>query len=255
MSSTTSGGARSLERGLRALSLFTSERAEWTVRALAEELEIPLASTYRIVAALEAAGFLQRARSNEPYRLGLAPLRLGSMVLAGLDIRTAALPVMQRLAQEVGETALLVVPRGASVVCIENVQGTFPIRPRSLAIGERMPYNAGAIAFAVLAHLSDAELAAAFSQPFPRLTDNTLVDRRAIERRCRGVRDTGVAMSRGDVVLGTAAVAAPIFAGDGSPVAGALGITGIEERIVNVEDAVRDAAFEITQSLGGQRPL
>src|SRR5690606_13329207 len=102
--------------------------------------------------------------------------------------------------------------------------------------------------------LTDDDLESALSQPFPKLTKQTLTDRKRLERRCREIRDAGVATSRGDVVEGTAAVAAPVFAGNGAPVAGAIGITGIEERLQGVEQAVRDAAREVTTSLGGQHP-
>ncbi len=47
-----------------------------------------------------------------------------------------------------------------------------------------------------------------------------------------------------------AAVTAPIFTGTSAHAAGAIGITGIEERIVDLEEVVSEGALGISRSLG-----
>src|SRR5215472_4642812 len=52
------GMVRSLDRGLRILTLFDEGQAEWSINAISNALDLPLASTYRIVNTLIAQGFL-----------------------------------------------------------------------------------------------------------------------------------------------------------------------------------------------------
>lgn len=233
------------------LNLFTDIKPDWTVTEMADELAVPLASAYRIVRVLERFGYLDRQRPSGSLRLGLPLLRLGSVVLARLDVREAARPIMRRLAVDLGETALLMVPLAHAAVCIENVEGTYPIRPRSISIGEQMPYNAGALPLALLAFLPEEDQDRVFSSPLPRLSPGTLCDLEHLRARCEQIRATGISYSEGEVVPGTAAIASPVFASGDGPVMASIGLTGLTERIVGFDDATRAAARELTSRLGG----
>lgn len=247
------GKVRGLDRGLRLLSLFTLEDRDWAVREMAEALDIPLSSTYRIVRTLEAEGFLESADSRGSYRLGLRLLHLGFVVYSKLDVRQVALPVMQRLAEEVGETVVLMIPRRQYAVCVENVEGTYPIRPKSIAVGERRHYNCGAVALALLAYLPAEHREEILEEPLPRLTDFTLTSEEQISARCESIRESGVSYSRNEVFLGTAAVASPVFDAQ-AEVAAAVALTGVVERIVDLEETIRMAAREISAALGWTAP-
>ncbi|HZD01616.1 MAG TPA: IclR family transcriptional regulator [Actinomycetes bacterium] len=244
-------GARSLERALEMLRLFAEVKPEWKVSELSRQLEVPLASAYRIVRVLERSRYLDRPHPGAPLRLGLPFLRLGSIVLARLDIREVARPIMRGLATDLGETALLMVPFAHAAVCIENVEGTYPIRPRSIAIGEQMPFNAGAVPLAIFAFLPEAEQDRVLASPLPRIAESTLTDPERLRERCRHIRATGISYSEGEIVPGTAAIASPIFTSGDGEVAGSVGLTGLTERIVRFDDTIRSAAKEITRRLGG----
>lgn len=247
------GKVRGLDRGLRVLSLFIMQDRDWSVKEMAEALDIPLASTYRIVRTLEAAGFLDSAHLRGSYRLGLRLLHLGFVVYSKLDVRQVALPRMKRLAEEVGETVVLMIPRRQYAVCVENVEGSYPIRPRSIAVGERRHYNCGAVALALLAYLADEHREEILKEPLPRLTEYTLTSVDKVRERCSLIRETGVSYSKGEVFLGTAAVASPIFDARGGVVA-AVALTGVVERIVDLDDTIRAAAQDISEALGWTPP-
>lgn len=247
------GKVRGLDRGLRVLSLFTLEDRDWSVKEMAEALGIPLSSTYRIVRTLEAEGFLDSADSRGAYRLGLRLLHLGFVVYSKLDVRQVALPAMERLAEEVGETAVLMIPRRQFAVCVENVEGSYPIRPKSIAVGERRHYNCGAVALALLAYLPSEHREEILKEPLPRLTEHTLTSVGKIRERCGSIRETGVSYSKGEVFLGTAAVASPVFDARGDVVA-AVALTGLVERIVDLDATIKPAAREISVALGWTPP-
>jgi DNA-binding IclR family transcriptional regulator len=170
--------------------------------------------------------------------------------LDGLDLREVAGPVMRRLVDVTGETAVLLVPHRTDAVCILQVEGSSPIRPRSVRIGDRVPYNAGAAPLAILAFLPPEERQLIIDNGFPALTSLTIVDPLTLRDRCADVVRSGVAYSRGEAILGTAAVAAPIFDAVDDRIAASIALTGIEAKIVDMEAAVMQAASEISRQLG-----
>lgn len=246
------GTVRALDRGLDILRLFTRERAQWTISELAEEARVPLASAYRLIATLERAGYLERTRPRGPLRLGLRLLYLGSVVQSGIDVREVVRPHMRSLATEAGDTTVLAIPGEHSVVCVEHVDGTYPIRPRSLAVGDHLPYHAGAISLVLLAHLSSDRLRALLEREIDAAKDWASVER--IEARCAAIRTDGIAYSEGEIVSGTAALAVPLF-GAGHRLDGALALTGIIDRFAlsrrpHLESLLRRVGDVCSRQLG-----
>lgn len=236
------------------LTLFSDDHRELTVGEISRELDIPLASAYRTVHTMERRGFLERSGATGPYRLGMRLLHLGRLVHQRLDLREVARPVMVRLAADVGETAVLMVPHPDCVVCVENVEGSSPIRPRSITVGERRAYNGGAAGLAVLAFLPDEQRDRIINHHLEPITPRTVTDADAVRARCEEIRRSGVSYSEGEVIEGTAAVAAPIFAAEADEVVGSISLTGIVPRIAGLEDTLRAAAAEISAALGVEDP-
>lgn len=230
------------------------EKTEWTVSEIDRALHIPPASGYRIVQSLERSRFLQRSPTGSGFRLGFEAVRLADLVLGGLDIREAARPIMRELAREVGETIILLVPGLDVAVCIEAVEGLSPIRPQSLRIGQHVSYNAGAGPMTILSYLPEAARNRIISSNLPKLTDRTIVKPSELRARCQQIVRDGVTSSRSEMIARTLAVAAPIFAADGSPIAGAIALTGIDDgvgRLPSLRSRIVAAAREITNKLGG----
>src|SRR5207244_1968002 len=72
---------------------------------------------------LQALDMVEAGSRPGTYRLGWRLLRLGSAVIARLDERQAALPVMERIHERTGETVFLCVRRGDDAVGIERLDG------------------------------------------------------------------------------------------------------------------------------------
>jgi DNA-binding IclR family transcriptional regulator len=239
-----------LDRGLRILEMFSAADTALTVAEIAKRGDIPTASAYRIVHTLERRGYLRRDQPQGPLKLGLPLLRLSWLVQQSLDVRSAAQPVMHRLASEVGETAILLIPQEYDAVCIDCVEGSSPIRPRSMTVGERRPFNAGAAAMALFAHLSEDHRERVLSRPFEGGTRRTETDPDKLRQDIARIRARGYASSVSWLIEGTAAVAAPIFGPHGDAAIAALALTGIEQRMVGLETVVMAAAEEISKAMG-----
>lgn len=232
------------------LLLFGDQAPELTVGEISRRLELPLSTAYRIVNTMVARGFLERHPDHGTLRLGLALIRLGRLATSSRNLTEVARPEMERLARETGETAILMVPQPTHVVCLANVEGTYPIRPRSIRVGETYPYTAGAVPMAILAFLPEADQERILAAGLPPVTGKTLRSKRAIRQRCQEIHEDGYAFSRDEAIVGTAAVGVPILADDDVTVLGAIGVTGVVDRVVDLEDPVLAAAERISQLMG-----
>jgi DNA-binding IclR family transcriptional regulator len=235
----------SLERGLMVLGLFSEERPEWRVIDVARELNLPLSSTYRIVQCLSGMQYLTQIDKHRGFRLGPTLIRLGATAFAKLDIRALARPILSQLANAHGETAVLVLPRDGYGMCVEHVEGTYPIRPRSLVVGELVSLTSGAVGVAILAFLEESHRESIIASEIPREAD-----RAKLRRRCESVRASGICHSTGELIVGTAAIAVPVFGPDGLAVVGSIAVTGMESRIQGLDPAVMFAAHELSSELG-----
>ena len=123
---------------------------EVTPARLAELTGEPRSSVYRLLASLQELGLVEPGRRRGTYILGLKLFRLGSTVMSRFDERQAALPVMERINEELGETTFLCVRRGYEAVCIERIDGS-RVNLLALALGGSLPLHAGAVTRAILA--------------------------------------------------------------------------------------------------------
>ena len=231
-----------LRRGFDILQCFSEDHTELSVKEIADAVRVPLASSYRIIGELRAIGVLEPVTGGK-FRLGITLARLGNLSLCGRELRSVALPVMQDLAENVGETALLLIRVGQQAVCIEHIEGSYPIRPRSFGVGEHVDLWEGASALALFAFLPEEERFEILNQIDYRPEDEK--HRGRIAKECESIRRNGWCLTRNQIVIGTAAVAAPIFRRDSDSVIASLALTGVAERIVNLEATVMRAASRI----------
>src|SRR5215475_11270579 len=93
--------SQTLDRGIRILRLLANSPGSLTVAELAGALEVNRSVVYRLVATLEQHSLVRRSDDGR-VRLGLGLLPLSQRVAPFL--RDTALPVLRRLAEDVGAT-------------------------------------------------------------------------------------------------------------------------------------------------------
>lgn len=229
---------------------------ESTVSAVAQHVDEPVSSVYRLLSSLVRVGWVSAGTRRGLYRLGLFFLRVGVQVENGIDIRERALPALRRAVEETGQTAFLCVRHDLRAVCIERVAGG-DVRSLALWVGGTLPLVIGGAPRALLAYLPEEEVrdvverstAEKFAEAIP-------ADARAIRVNLEAVRTSGVSVSEGDVTPGVAAVGAPVFNHRGE-VQAALSVSGVRENILGerrsaVIESVRSCASEASRALGWQ---
>jgi DNA-binding IclR family transcriptional regulator len=251
-------GARTLntlEKCVRILTLFTESAPVLGVAEIAARLDLPRSTAYRYISALRAHRFVEEAPDGAGYRLGGRILELAA-TMARKPLREVALPHMERIARETGETALLCGLREHVGVCLEKVDGTHALRV-SYELGETYPLHAGSTGKAILAHLDPEERDAVIDDVgLPKFTETTITSVGKLKKELAKIRACGYAESEGESIVGTHGIAAPIF----SPSGRIMGSIGVSVPHLRAEEKNRDrlirlvveAAKKISEGLNAQ---
>jgi len=246
----TDGSIQSLRKGVELLFLFSEAEPRLSLTQISDRLKLPKSTTYRFIATLRRSGLLVQDADTRLYRLGARLLSLQSAIVRPTDLRTLAMPLLQRLVAASGETAHLTEPRGALAVIAEVVESPQVLRmaPRR---GQKFPLHAGALSRAILAFLPPEQIRQTLRQRrLTRFTPNTPITASALRRRLEETRRQGYAVSLAEVTAGACGISAPVLGPSGWAVA-SIGVSGPLERLTDrrraeVAETVRDAAQRLS---------
>jgi DNA-binding IclR family transcriptional regulator len=236
------------QRVTAVLDALGEASGELGTNELARSTGINPSTVSRLLGTLVDAGYVEHVGSSGRYRLGLRVVQLAQAVLARLDVRQLARPLLERLVEETGETATLSLPAEQHAVTVD-----FAIGPTSVVSVARVGRPSVAHATAV----GKVMLAFGGVPPPDRLdafTDATIVSPERLAEELRAVRAAGFATNVREREVDLNALAAPVVGRSGALVA-ILGLQGpagrlTPERIADLEPAVRRTAAEISTYLG-----
>ncbi|PZG03925.1 IclR family transcriptional regulator [Nonomuraea aridisoli] len=236
---------QSVDRAIAILELLARDGAT-RVTDLAAELDVHKSTAFRLLASLEQGGLVEQTADRGRYRLGFGLVRLAGAVTAQLDLSRESRPVCLRLAEGIGETVNIAVPRNGDPVNISQVRGPAAISGHNW-VGQRTPSHAtssGKVLLAFGALRPPAEL--------ERYTPHTITS--AEQLGLEEIRERGWACAVEELEVGLNAVAAPIRGADGSVVA-AVSASGpsyrlTPQRLPEVAELLVKGAREISQRIG-----
>lgn len=145
-----------LSRGLDVLGCFRSGDRLLGNIDIAKRCSLPKSTVSRLTYTLTRIGYLHYDEDSGKYRLGTATLALGSKMLARLDVRQMARPLMQDLADYSGAAVSLGTRDRLSMIYVEHCRSQSAITI-SLDVGSRIPLASTAMGRAYLAATSDGE--------------------------------------------------------------------------------------------------
>lgn len=232
-----------LDRVVDVLAALADAGGPLTAGELSGRAELPLSSTYRLVQSLERHGFVER-RQRGTIALGLRVLELARHVEDRLrpSLLEPALPLMQELAREHGETVLLTAPVGTSSIGLASVESPQPIR-LTYARWRLAPLARGASGKVLLAHLDDERVEGVLAAAGPE------IDVGALRAELATIRVQGYAVSNGELDPGASGVAAPVLDASGRLIAG-LTLAGPSERVRSAEPELAHAVVAAARALG-----
>lgn len=213
-----------LERGLRILCEFSRREPTLTPPELARRLGVPRSTVFRLLVTLEQMGFVEKTPDGRAHRLGLAVLRLGFEYMASLDIVALGRPLLERLRDDTGFAASLVVRDGRDIVYLQRSAPQSPFAT-TVTVGTRLPAHATVLGHVLLGDLSLSELRALYPEPrLDGLSANTPVNADALFEIVQQTRQRGYVLAEAYFEPHISTVAAPVF-GDNGHVVAALGLT------------------------------
>jgi len=139
---------QTLDRGLQALTMIAQHESGLSVAELSKRLGVHRAIGYRLATTLESHGFIAR-RADGQLHLGAGLLALTSRFEP--QLRSAARPLLEQLAQETRAAAFMSVAQGDTCVAILVAEPEGGLLRLAYRVGSRHPLTLGAAGIAILA--------------------------------------------------------------------------------------------------------
>ena len=133
-------GIQVIERMMKLLDVLSYHPDPVSLKQLALETGLHPSTAHRILGAMASSGFVERADPGT-YRLGIRLLELGNVVKSRISIGQAAMPLMQRLHRQIGESVNLGVRQGDEIVYIERAVSERSGMQVVRAVGGRAPLH------------------------------------------------------------------------------------------------------------------
>jgi DNA-binding IclR family transcriptional regulator len=198
---------RSVQRVLAIFECFTPTKSSRKLQEIADRIQLPKSTTFRIIRSLELAGYLVRLE-DQRYCLSFRFTRLAGLVKGTLDIRTIARAVMIELGESTKETVGLYTVNGRNRVCIDSLAGASSTLRSVLQPGEHLPIQLlGSASKTLMAYMPSNELAPILAS-VARAAKRTYAELHAELAR---IRKQGYAVSHGERLIGLSAISAPIW--------------------------------------------
>lgn len=236
---------RAVERVCSILDLLQESVDGVSLIDVAQATELPKSSAFRYLWTLEAHRYVERDPESGHYRLGLGFVAMHSRQLEVL--RQRALPWLEKLRDELGETMNLGVLDGDSVIYLEIIESRRGVRLAAKR-GDRDPIHATALGKAIAANISETRVREILHESgMPRRTANTITSVDDYFDELAKVRRVGYALDNGENEVDGRCVAVPIL---GTPLPAALSLSAPATRfplqqVEEVANALMDVAGRI----------
>lgn len=190
------GRVQSLERALALLDAVAAAPDGAPVADLAAVTGIHRATAWRLLATMEAHGYVERDPRSNRYRVGFSVARVAAA--AGVDaLVRRARPELERVCADTGETADLAVAGRHGVSYVDEVAPAAVLTANWL--GREVPLHATSTGKAFLAALPPAEVDALLAGPLTAFTPRTQTRPEALAAELARTREAGYGVCRGEL--------------------------------------------------------
>jgi len=208
---------KALDKALSVLEILLQKRSAMNMTELSKKLGLYPSTIHRILDTLKHWGYVEQDSHTQKYQLGLKALELG----------------MAKLHQ----------------IYLAKEESSQTIRMISY-VGKRAPLHCTGLGKVLLAYLPAEERKKILGEKvLPRLTENTITDKRELEKELNKVREQGFALDREENEKDVRCVAAPIRNYQGEVIA-ALSISSPIFRLdKNRQNDLKKALIETSKNI------
>jgi IclR family acetate operon transcriptional repressor len=242
-------GPRSLARLLGLFDVLSMMPNGMSLAELNVTLESPKSSLLNLLRPLVAEGYL--IHSAGVYRLGPSIFRLAASVMSAWNFPKMIRPFMAELVERTGESALLgVLNQEAEVLTyVEIVDSPHPVRYQ-IPVGTTRPIYASTAGRLLLAYVDKPWRDQYVNTVAFKVKTAIPVTRASLVRELDKIRAEGVSSSIDGYSVGLAAVAAPVFDGDGRCIA-SVNIAGPSDRFRDDLEALKATVKDVAARASG----
>ncbi len=129
-------GTSVIVNAIAVLRTFTADEPLLGVTEIANRVGLHKSTVSRILATFEQEHLVERDPETRRFRLGLGLIAVAGPLLAELEERRVAYPVLRELTEQTGETSALMVWNGAESMCVEQIASHHQIK-HSTPLGAR----------------------------------------------------------------------------------------------------------------------
>ncbi|MDD4438268.1 MAG: IclR family transcriptional regulator [Tissierellia bacterium] len=220
------------------------------ISQISKELNLPKATIYRILTTLRKWGYVEKTEELDKYMLGKSFIKLGSKVSSENDITSIAVPLINKLAKETGESINLGILYNSEVVTVYNTKGEdFYLISNLIPVS---PLNCSAMGKLFLSKFSDKDLKEYFESNKPeKRTVNSISDLSGFLKLKEEIERDGISYDKEEYEYGLSCIAAPIYDANKNIIA-AISISGPTTRLnykgrENLQNLLISTAKEISK--------
>lgn len=249
---------RSVARIMHILDYVSAAPDGQSLAALSVHMGSPKSSVLSLLRGLVQSGYL--VHGDGVYRLGAESFRVASAIVAARRFPDFVRPMLQRLAEDTGETAILGVlaPEADAVVYVDKIEPRSALR-FAATIGDRRPLYCTSTGRVLLAFQPPEVIERYLSRnKLVKLTPLTTTGKKEMRDLLARVRSEGLATTIGEATEEVFGVAAPVRDGTGAVVASIVlagPIARIRSKMPGIAQRVRDAGHELSRTMGYAMPV
>jgi len=245
---------QSVAHSLDVLEQFNGNVDEIGVTELSKRLKLHKNNVFRLLATLEARGYIEQNKLTENYRLGLRCLQLGQTFIQQMGLLAQSKGVLKHLSKTTRESVFVAIRRGAGIIPLDFVEPSRAVRAVS-CLGTALPAHCTAAGKVYLAFEVEGGLGQSLAERLDRYTEKTIVERPALMEQIKEIGAAGYAVERGEFSEDVNSVAVPIRDYTRTLV-GALAVVGPNHRLTDeaiendIMPAILRAGSELSKRLG-----
>ena len=239
-----------IERMMHLLDALAEHGAPVNLKQLALQTALHPSTAHRILAVMVDNRLVDRVEPGT-YRLGIRLLELGNLVKTRISVRQVALPYMQKLHQQLGETVNLSVRHADEVVYVERTAASNSMMRVVQIIGARAPLHITAVGKIFLSDDGPEKWLHYMQRTgLLKYTQHTLTDGERLARELERIRNQGYALDNEEAEKGVSCIGAGIYNDEGRLVAG-LSVSAPSDRLNKSWAAqVKTTADSISRAIG-----
>jgi IclR family acetate operon transcriptional repressor len=201
---------RVVERTFAVLEAVGSSNDGVTAAQVQERTRLPTVTTYRLLRVLQQLGYAEQDVDSGRWHVGLKVLDLRGQVGAAAQLAALARPYLKEMMLASGGLAHLALLRQGDVIYLDTVRDLDSL-DTYVPPGHRMPAHCVALGKALLAELSDEQLARfAAEQTLPARAERTITTANGLLRAAARIRADGYAVEADEAAPDSRSFAAPV---------------------------------------------